>query len=96
METLVKKKLPNFAYQLQLASGEVEKHVQTKEQIHQFLNAVYGSRTPSGGLGFDVGKGIIFENLPDLKPTRVMSPESLDYYAEQYARNGVHSTCKCQ
>ena len=94
LEDLVKTKLPNFAYQLQLASGEVEKRIQTKEQMTQFLTAVYGGRTPEGASGFDVGKGILFENLPSLKPSRLLSPAMLAYYTEQYMRNGIHGTCK--
>jgi pimeloyl-ACP methyl ester carboxylesterase len=92
LEDIVKTRLPNFTYQLQLASGEVEKHIKTKEQIRQFLNAMYGGRGPNGELGFNVNPGIIYENLPKLQPTRLMSPEELDYYADCWARHGVHST----
>ena len=95
LEAIVKTKLPNFAYQIQLASGEVEMHIQTKEQIKQFLCALFGGRTPEGKLGFDVRKGILFENLHGLSSAPLLNGAMLDYYAEQCARNGIHSTREC-
>lgn len=61
LETLVQTKLPNFGYQIQLASGEVEKKIQSKEEIKQFLNALYGGQGPNGEVGFDIHKGLLFE-----------------------------------
>ena len=95
LEQLVRTRLPNFAYQLQFAGGEVEKHVRSREEIRQFLNAAYGSRTPSGEPGFDVRRGVIFENLADLKPTKMMTAALLNYYTDQYAQNGVHGSREC-
>lgn len=85
--------LPNFAYQLQLASGEVEKNIgMDKAKIKQFLNSLYGARSPTGELGFVVTKGAIFENLPKLTKTKLLSEEELEYYAESYAINGLRGT----
>ena len=91
---VVRTKLPNFGYQLHLASGEVEKHIQTKAQIREFLNALYGGKGPNGETGFNTSNGPEYENLPKLGPTRLLTSEMLDFYAEQYARNGIHSTRK--
>lgn len=96
LEEIVKSKWPNFRYQLHLASGEVETHIQTKESIRQFLNAVYGGVGPNGEIGIDVTGGTKFEDLHSLGKTTVMDAETLQYYAEQYARNGMHGTCKFQ
>ena len=85
--------MPFWGYQLQLASGEVEKHIQSKDDIRQFLNALYGGKGPNGELGFEVEKGLVFENLPKLGRTRLLDERTLDYYAEQYAK-GIHSTCE--
>ena len=90
LEKLVKTVLPNFAYQLHLASGEVEKHVKTREQIKQFLNAMYGGRGASGEVGFDVRSGLLFENLPRIEQSPLMTKDMLEFYADQYERNGVH------
>lgn len=90
LETMVKTVLPNFAYQLHLASGEVEQHITTKEQIRQFLNALYGGRGSNGEVGFDVRKGPIYENLPSLGPSPLLSKEMLNFYADEYAKNGMH------
>lgn len=93
-EELVNTRLPNFRYQLHLASGEVEKHVQGKDRIKQFLNACYGGRGPNGELGFEVTEGVIFENLDKLKKTKLLNDEMLEHYANQYSRNGMHGTRK--
>lgn len=90
----MKTKLPNFGYQIQLASGEVEKHIQTKDQIKQLLNALYGGKGPNGERGFDVKKGIAFEDLPKLQRSRLLDDSMLDYYADQYSKNGMHGTRK--
>lgn len=85
----VVKTLPNFTYQVQLASGIVESKIHTKEQIRQFLNAMYGGRGPNREVGFVVEQGLLFDNLPLLDRNRLLSDEELDYYTENYARNGL-------
>jgi len=91
LEQVVKTTLPNFAYQLQLASGVVEEKVQQlgPEGIRMFLNAAYGGKGPNGEVGFGAEKGLLLENLPLLRPTPLLEPEELDYYAEVYSRNGL-------
>lgn len=73
LEQLVKTRLPNFKYQLQLASGEIEKAISSKEQIKQFLNGLYGGRGPNGEVGFIPELGVLLQNLSKLKPTRLLS-----------------------
>lgn len=72
LEELVNTKLPNFAYQLQLGSGELEKHIKSKEQIKQFLNGAYGGRGPNGEVAFTPEKGVLLENLPKLGPSPLL------------------------
>ena len=88
-------KLPNFGYQLQLASGAVEEHIKTKVQIKQFLNGLYGGKGPNGEVGFDVRKGVLFENLPILRKSALLDEEVLECYAEEYYRNGIGGTRRC-
>ena len=83
-------KLPNFKYQLQFAGPDLEKEIAGEEKIRQFLNALYGGRAPKGEPSFDVTKGVHFENLSILQCTRLLSESELDYYAQKYARNGMH------
>ena len=47
----------------------------SREQIKQFLNAMYGGRGKNGEAGFDPGKGLLFDNLPKLGPNRLLSEE---------------------
>ncbi|KAL8855000.1 MAG: hypothetical protein Q9221_000196 [Calogaya cf. arnoldii] len=85
-------RVPNFGYQLQLASGHVEEAVQSREQIRQLLNGLYGGTTSSGQPGFDVKDGVDLHRLTQLKHTRLMSERLLNFYADQYAKNGMHGT----
>ena len=66
LRKLVDTVLPNFRYQLHLASGDIEKAITSKEQIRTFLSAMYGARGPGGEYGFSVNKGVMLENLPNL------------------------------
>lgn len=89
---MIKTKLPNFGYQVQLRSGEVEKRVQSKEQIRQLLSGIYGSTGPNGEAGFSIREGVLFDNLPKLGKPDLLSDEMMDYYVEAYAKNGIHGT----
>lgn len=72
-EDLVKGQLPQFAYQLHLASGEVEKSVKDEQSIKQFLRGMYGARGPNGELAFDPEKGVLAENLPIIGESRILN-----------------------
>jgi soluble epoxide hydrolase/lipid-phosphate phosphatase len=75
VEDLVKGPLPQFAYQLHLASGEVEKSVKDEQSIRQFLKGVYGGRGPNGELAFDPEKGVLVDNLPKIGESRLLNGE---------------------
>ena len=75
LETMVEKYLPQFRYQIHLASGEVEKVVNSNEKMHQFFKALFGSQGPNGERGFDVYKGLLPENLPKLGPCPLLKPK---------------------
>jgi len=91
-EDLVKGQLPQFAYQLHLASGEVEKSVKDEQSIRQFLRGLYGARGPNGELAFDPEKGVLAENLPLIGESRILNGKVLDYYVKEYAKHGIHPT----
>lgn len=86
LEQLVKTVLPNFTYQLQLAGPDVELTIQSREQVKQFLSAVYGARGPNREAGFSTLQGVQFANLPLLAHPRLLCEDELDYYATEYAR----------
>jgi soluble epoxide hydrolase/lipid-phosphate phosphatase len=71
-ENLVKGHLPQFAYQLHLASGEVEKYVNDERSIRQFLQGMYGGRGPNGELVFVPEKGVLAENLPVVGESKLL------------------------
>jgi soluble epoxide hydrolase/lipid-phosphate phosphatase len=64
LESLVKNVLPQFGYQIHLASGEVEKHVNTRESIRNWLSGMYGARGPNRETVFTPKDGVLFENIP--------------------------------
>ncbi|MCJ1358776.1 MAG: hypothetical protein MMC33_008776 [Icmadophila ericetorum] len=92
LEMIVKKYFPNWGYQLQLKSGEVEKVINSREKIRQFLNTMYGGRTPNGKPGFSTNQGLIFENLGSTGPTPLLTVQEMDYYVDQYSNHGIHGT----
>jgi soluble epoxide hydrolase/lipid-phosphate phosphatase len=65
--------LPQFGYQIHLASGDVEKHVKDEQSIRQFLKSTYGGRTPSGEVAFDPNKGLLFEKLPHIGESKILN-----------------------
>lgn len=82
--------LPNFKYQIQLASGEVEKHVVGEEKLGQFLNGMYGGKTVKGERSFDVSIGVIYDKLTDVGPSPLLSKAEIDFYVQRYAIHGIH------
>jgi soluble epoxide hydrolase/lipid-phosphate phosphatase len=77
-------RLHNFKYQLKLGGPEVEARLQGPEGCRQLLTALYGGTTPEGGAGFSVSDGPIYENLPKLGPSPLVSAAEMDHYVEQY------------
>jgi hypothetical protein len=73
LEDLVKGPVPQFAYQLHLASGEVEEKITSKDDIRQFLSGMYGGRGPDGQLIFNTYTGVLFENVPIVRSSPLMS-----------------------
>ncbi|CAI4211517.1 unnamed protein product [Parascedosporium putredinis] len=83
-------KLQNFRYQLQFHGNDVEKEVQGRDKIRQFLNAVYEGRTPDDRYAFTTRDGVLFDKLGEVGQTPFATPEELDFYADQFSRNGLH------
>lgn len=73
LEDIVKGPLPQFGYQLHLSGPEVEARIQTRDQIRQFLNGMYGGCGPNGEVLFSPERGILFENLDRLEATQLLS-----------------------
>jgi hypothetical protein len=73
LEELANGPLPQFAYQIHLASGEVEKTVKDEQSIRQFLKGLYGAKGPNGELAFDPVKGVLVENLPLIGESKILS-----------------------
>ncbi|KAI9706758.1 MAG: hypothetical protein M1820_004728 [Bogoriella megaspora] len=89
----VAKRAPNFGYQLHLASGDIERRVRSKDELRGFLNAMFGGKPPKGEVPFSPEKGLNLETMQKCGKSRLIGDEELDYYADQYARNGLHGPC---
>lgn len=74
-----------------MRDGQVD-GITSKHQIKQFLNAAYGGEGQDGARGFSIHHGFDIENMSNLKPTKLVSDAVLDYYADQYSRNGLRGT----
>ncbi|KAL1796314.1 hypothetical protein ACET3X_004854 [Alternaria dauci] len=91
-EDLANGPLPNFRYQLHLASGEVEKFVKDEQTIRQFLKGAYEAKGPNREIAFDPEKGLVEENMPLVGESRILNGKYLDYYVKQYSIHGIHPT----
>ncbi|KAJ5497388.1 hypothetical protein N7463_009375 [Penicillium fimorum] len=90
IEDLVRNVTPHFGYQLQFKSGELEKVIRSKDEIRQFLLALYGGRTEAGEFGFDANKGVLVETMGRLEISKLLSEEELEFYTNEFARSGIH------
>ncbi|KAH6687304.1 epoxide hydrolase [Plectosphaerella plurivora] len=91
LEVLVKSgKLPNFAYQLQFISGEVEENVKTPDEIRRLLLAIWGARTEdTREPGFTAEKGYDFEKLKRLAgKSPLVSEEELAEHVRIFSEEG--------
>ncbi|CAJ2506043.1 Uu.00g001730.m01.CDS01 [Anthostomella pinea] len=87
-------KMPNFRYQLHLASGEAEKMIdKSTERLRGFLNGMYGGTTADGGRVFSTDTGIIEENLDKIRPSPLVGAAMVEHYVREYSRNGLHGPC---
>lgn len=93
-EALVKTKLPNFGYQLQLGSeeGVMESAIGSDEKlVEKFLNGMYGGRTSSGGVFMTPEKGINLGILKDdqVGKTPLLDEEELAFYTSSFKQNPI-------
>ncbi|KAI0881872.1 epoxide hydrolase [Annulohypoxylon maeteangense] len=87
-------KMPNFQYQLQLASGEAETILnKSPENIRAFMNGLLGGTTPEGAPVMKIEVGVIEENLKNVSPATTVSKEVIDFYVQEHSRNGFHGPC---
>lgn len=89
LETVVKL-LPNFRYQVQLAGLDVEREIGSDPaKIRGLLTGIYGGRGPQGEPVFTTDEGVIFDRLDKMGECPLLSGDEVDFYVEQYARNGM-------
>ncbi|KAK2753249.1 hypothetical protein FQN54_007940 [Arachnomyces sp. PD_36] len=90
LKSLVENMAPQFGYQLQFASTELEERVKSKEDIEQVLMSLYGGKTAEGEAGFDVKKGVLFDKFGKVGSSKLMSEEDKEYYLQEFSRSGMH------
>lgn len=78
---------PTFGYQLQFRDPSIDWKLLGPSKIRQVLLALYGATTPDGKPGFDPRTGLIFENLPRLGSSPLVSEEDVNYYTAEYLKN---------
>lgn len=82
-------RLPHWGYQLQFASGEIEEKVTTPEDIRRFISCIWLGTTPEGEHGVSVEKGVLFDVLPRLQDSPILSTEELDEYTRSFTASGL-------
>lgn len=83
-------RLQNLRYHLQLRGPEVEEKIgKDPVMVRKFLTALYGGLTPEGEDGFTASDGLLFDKLDSLGPSPHLTDEELDFYVEEFCRNGV-------
>ncbi|KAI1322812.1 Alpha/Beta hydrolase protein [Xylariaceae sp. FL0255] len=96
LEQLVER-LPNFKYQLQLASGTAEEIVAKKpERLRAFINGMYGGTTPSGDRVFSTDNGVEESNIDSIGQSPLIAEEMIDFYVQEYSRHlpvALHGPC---
>ncbi|KAF4468484.1 epoxide hydrolase 2 [Fusarium albosuccineum] len=81
-------KFTTLRHQLQFKGREVEDKIRDKEEVRQFLNAMFGGTTSEGEPGFDATNGILFDILPRLDQSHIISGDELDHYVSKYSHDG--------
>ncbi|KAG2421314.1 hypothetical protein HFD88_005288 [Aspergillus terreus] len=86
---------PSFGYQTQLGSEEgiIEANTKDKDGIYRFLNTLYGGSTSDGKYAFSAMDGVDFDLASQLSRTRLLDPDEMEYYVNEYARNGLRGPC---
>ncbi|KAK4140324.1 Alpha/Beta hydrolase protein [Dichotomopilus funicola] len=76
---------------LQWAGTEVDEALVGREKIRAFLKVLYGARRDDGKQVFNVAKGLDLEALEvdKIGESPLVNGEELEYYADEYARNGI-------
>ncbi|KAH6959850.1 Alpha/Beta hydrolase protein [Ilyonectria sp. MPI-CAGE-AT-0026] len=82
------KRLTTLRYQLQFRGTEVEDEIRDEEKVRQFLNAMFGGAGAEGEVGFSITEGVLFDNLPKIDQSRLISGHELDHYTSKYFREG--------
>ncbi|KAH7191487.1 Alpha/Beta hydrolase protein [Fusarium oxysporum] len=57
-------------------------------KIRQFLNAMFGAKSPENEVGFHAAEGILFHNLPKLNQSQLLSNVEMDYYVSRCSLQG--------
>jgi pimeloyl-ACP methyl ester carboxylesterase len=81
-------RLPQFRYQMHLAGPEVEAGIVGRDALRNFLNGMFGGRGPRGERVFS-SDGVLLGNLGEVGQSPLLSPLETEFYAEEYARNGL-------
>lgn len=91
LDSLVKR-LPTLRYQQQLAGPDLERTVDSSEEnLRHFLNAIYHGDGPVRSPDeIWSNQGLNIDNLSRVGPSPMMSKQMMDYYVQEFKRNGLH------
>ncbi|CAK1364338.1 unnamed protein product [Cercospora beticola] len=89
------KHMPLLGYQLQWGSAEgvVENFTKDEDGMRTFLRAAYGGLTPEGEYPFTPKNGYDLNRLPSVGDPALLDVKELDYYVQEFSRNGMRGPC---
>jgi hypothetical protein len=73
---LMTQAIPTLGYQMQMSSGVVEQKLTTKDDMRNFINTMYLGTTPEGLPGFSLNTGLIFNNVPRVRKSPILSTQA--------------------
>ncbi|KAF7193147.1 Bifunctional epoxide hydrolase 2 [Pseudocercospora fuligena] len=79
---------PLLGYQLQWRDFAWERNFQSRAQIRDLLNGMYGGLTQDNQSAFSPYNGYDLDQLPTLQPTQLVNSTTLDIYVENFAKQG--------
>jgi soluble epoxide hydrolase/lipid-phosphate phosphatase len=82
---------PTFTYQIAFADPQTERDIAGPAELSRFFRAIHRGMG-DGGPDFRVTKDFL-ETLGDWPRGKLLTERDLEYYVEQYSRNGMHGPC---
>ncbi|KAI5820995.1 Alpha/Beta hydrolase protein [Pyronema omphalodes] len=83
------KKVPTFKYQVAFADPQTEKDLEKRSEIDRFFRAIHRGLGDGASGDIQVTKNFM-TSLGDSPRGKLLTQQDLEYYVDQFSRNGFH------